>query len=548
MNRSPSWLAILLLSLGLFPGQMRAAGTNAAAPSFDLPQRGGSQRLQLANLTGRIVILDFFAHWCVPCVQASMELESGIGQYYQQRKGNAHGIPVELLPINIEGSRPDKTEAFIRRTGLKLVLDDLQGEVFRKYGGSGMPFLVIIDATGGKSGNLPARIVYRKAGFEGLPKLRQVIDAIVAENTATQPPDRSVPIPAHTPETMTHAGGALVSTASLDFASMFASDILLTDEHLEFRQTRPALEITLSLSHSHIGLHYTPDSALEQPKDVANDRYGFQTQGRLRVGDQLTLLLGGGAYSGYMDYRSLWLNEHFRQLFSPRQGYETAHPWGGNALAGLRWEYLPAAGFAQGDLGCQHDVISPSYDVSLAKFPPKLERFRADYDTLSGKVSLENVLTRRLRTLQELQIIDTTDRQLRLSLQSSLNCALAEHWVSKLVVSGTEESPRFQAGSAGATLERDWNESWFLGLTARGYSDNGEIENALLAENTADPPLKSFYAGLGLRWQGRQTSAKLSVGPYFAVYRQVGPAIDTFPHLFQNRDWFAVQFAFAREF
>ena len=77
---------------------------------------------------------------------------------------------------------------------------------------------------------------------------------------------------------------------------------------------------------------------------------------------------------------------------------------------------------------------------------------------------------------------------------------------------------------------------------------NGEVENALLAENTATPPLESFHAGIGLRWQGQHASVKLFAGPYLARYQQAGPAINTFPHLYQNRDWFAVQFAFAREF
>jgi thiol-disulfide isomerase/thioredoxin len=599
MIPTPRLVAVFLMSLGVLPGESAATALDGSAPAFDLPQRGSRQRVQLANLRGRIVILDFFAHWCVPCVRASTDLETGIGQYYEQRKGNSHGIQVELLAVNIEGSRPEKTDAFIQRAGLKQVFDDLKGEVFQKYGGAGMPFLVVVDATGGPSGTLPARVVYRKAGFEGVARLRQVIEAIgeipalhkaaqaasslaaappatftvpapqglqspqpspaaisapaakietpsIAENT-TEPGSAWV-VPTNTPAAIPRAGGEKLSTASFDFAAMWAAGILLTDELLAFRQTRPASEMSLSLSHSSIALHYVPDSRLEQEQDVHSDQFGFQVQGRFRASDQLTVCLGGGAYSGYMDYRSLWLNEHFRQLFSTRQGYEPAHPWGGNAVGGLRWEYLPAAGFAQGDLGYQHDVISPSYDVSLARPPAKLERFRDDYDTLSGKLSLENVLTRRLRALQELRIIDTTDRQLRLALQSSLNYAVAEHWVTRLVVSGTEESPHFEAGSVGGTLERDWNETWFLSLTARYYRDNGEIENALLAENIADPPLESFYAGLGLRWQGRQTSAKLSAGPYFAVYQQTGPAIDTFPHLFQNRDWFAVQFAFAREF
>jgi hypothetical protein len=85
-------------------------------------------------------------------------------------------------------------------------------------------------------------------------------------------------------------------------------------------------------------------------------------------------------------------------------------------------------------------------------------------------------------------------------------------------------------------------------MMARYYQDNGEVIDALLAENTAAPPLKSFQSGLGLRWQGRQTSIKLFAGPYFARYQQTAPAINTFPKLFQNRDWFVVQFAIVHEF
>jgi hypothetical protein len=338
------------------------------------------------------------------------------------------------------------------------------------------------------------------------------------------------------------------STATFDFAAMWASDILLTDEVVEFRQARPTSELLLAVSHGFIGIHYVPESRLEQGRDIDSDRFGAQIQGRVRTSDCLTASLGGGGYWGYADYRSLWFNEHFHQLFSTREGYEQARPWGGNAQGGLRWEYVPATAFARWDLGYGHDVISPSYDVSLAKPPPRLERFRDEYDALTGSFSLENVLSRRLRALQQLEIIDTTDRRLRFLLQSSLNWSMTEHWTTRVLVTGAEEAPNFLGGSAGGTIERDWNETWFLGFTARYYRDNGEIENALLAENIADPPLQSVYAGLGLRWQGRRTSAKLSAGPYFTSYQQVGPAIDTFPHLFQNRDWLAVQFAFARQF
>jgi peroxiredoxin len=593
MNCFPALFAIGLLFFLASSGNGNATESEESAPAFDLPQHDGNQRVQLAGLKGRIVVLDFFAHWCVPCVRASTELETGIREYYDLRHGNARGIPVELWAVNLEASRPDKTEAFITRAGLKKVLDDLSGTVFQKYGGSGMPYLVIIDNTGGPSGNAPARVVYRKAGFAGIAELRQMIESIgavpkvpaavadaglepgapanilrpaanaqPASSTNITPPqeiqssrptadtttDRIPPSYTQVPAPPTPIGDNVTRDVSVDFATLLASDITLTDELMEYRETRPVSEFTLSLSHGHTGLHYQPDSLIEQAKNVDNDRFTLQTCYHLHLNDTLTGSLGGGGYSGYMDYRSLWLNEHFRQLYSMRPGYEAADPWGANAAGGLRWEYLPAAGFVQGDLTYQHDVISPGYDVSLATFPLKLDRFRSNYETVSGKLSLENVLTRRMRALQELQVTGTTDRQLRYTLQSSLNFAVAEHWVAKLAVTGTEETPRFQAAAVSLTMERDWKETWFVSLMGRGYRDNGEVENALLAENTASPPLESYQTGLGLRWQGRQNSLKLFAGPCFSRYQQSGPSFDTFPNLYQNRNWVAVQFAFAREF
>jgi peroxiredoxin len=542
---APLMLASCLLTLATLPAPAREADLGNAAPDFVLPRRGGGSPVELANLKGRIVVLDFFAYWCAPCMRASSEVEAGIDQYYQGRQENAHGIEVQVLAINIEPAQSERTQEFIQRAGLKKVLDDLDGKVFQQYGGSAIPYVVIIDATGGSTGMAPAQVAYRKAGFEGVAKLRQVIDAIIQAPAG----ELARKIPPHAPGTApARSGGAVVHKASVDFSTLRAPDILLTDEILEYRQTSPVSERFLSLTEGHLGVHYVPEFPLEQSRNRTEENFGFQGTDRVRTDDQITLLIGGGAYNGYMDYRSLWFDEHFRQLFSDRSGYIKAHPWGGNGSAGARWEYLPASGFVQGEVMAQHDVISPGYDVSVVKLPPVLERFRDSYDTLIGRLILENVLTSRLRALQELQATDTTDRQLRVSLQSSLNWAVTENWVGRFEISGTRESPRFESASCSAIVGRDWHNAWFLSLIARGYWDNGEVEDALLVQNTADPPLKTLLLGLEFRFQGRQSFVKLFAGPYFTYYEQANSAITTFPHLYQDRNWLSAQFAYVHEF
>jgi hypothetical protein len=336
---------------------------------------------------------------------------------------------------------------------------------------------------------------------------------------------------------------AVTHKLGTDFAALWASDILLADSQLEYRQTRPASELALSVSHSYIGLHYVPEFlGVERESDLADDRFGFQGRGRFMLNERLALTAGGGAYEGYMDYRSLWINEHYRQLFERVAGYRVAHPWGYNASTGLRWEYLPAAGFVQGDFSFQHDVVAPGYDIPVGA---SLTRLREQYDTATGRLTLENVLTRRLRAQQELQITSTTDRQLRFSLQSSLNAALAPHWVLRLTLSGTTESPRFESWSVGGTLEHDWNDRWFISLLGRFYKDNGQIETALPG-NTAAPSLEAAQLGAGIRWQGARCSWKLVAGPYFNRYA-AAPALSEFNHLYRTREWFSVQCAFTCE-
>jgi hypothetical protein len=60
--------------------------------------------------------------------------------------------------------------------------------------------------------------------------------------------------------------------------------------------------------------------------------------------------------------------------------------------------------------------------------------------------------------------------------------------------------------------------------------------------------VETYQIGLGFRWQGRRSSAKLVVGPYFSRYSQDGPVTNSFAHLYQSRNWFSLQFAFAHTF
>jgi thiol-disulfide isomerase/thioredoxin len=44
-----------------------------------------------------IVILDFFAYWCIPCLKTSTEIEQIVLEHYRSQGRNPAGLPVQVV-------------------------------------------------------------------------------------------------------------------------------------------------------------------------------------------------------------------------------------------------------------------------------------------------------------------------------------------------------------------------------------------------------------------------------------------------------------------
>ena len=151
----------------------------ATAADFTLPEWFTRQPVSLYSFAGKIVVLDFFTHWCTSCQLSASELEPSIQQYYASRGGNAAGIPVQLIGMNVEPSEPLKTTAFIQQYGLDLVLDDASQMVYWEFGTGSIPLLVIINGVAGANYG-QWEIVYQNAGYStgDYAYLRTIIDSV----------------------------------------------------------------------------------------------------------------------------------------------------------------------------------------------------------------------------------------------------------------------------------------------------------------------------------------------------------------------------------
>lgn len=114
--------------------------TSGPAPEFSFTTFDG-QDFKLSDFRGKVVVLNFWASWCVPCRDEAPELQAAWEQY--RSRGD-----VVFLGIAYADNGP-KSLAFIEEFGFTyLNAPDLGTRISAQYGIQGVPETFIIDQRG----------------------------------------------------------------------------------------------------------------------------------------------------------------------------------------------------------------------------------------------------------------------------------------------------------------------------------------------------------------------------------------------------------------
>ena len=116
-------------------------------PPFDFADAAGGTK-SLADWKGKVVLLNIWATWCVPCREEMPALD--------KLQADLGGKDFDVIAVNIDRGGGDKPRAFLADTGATHLglYTDPTGKLFAALKAVGMPATLLIDRQGREIGRL----------------------------------------------------------------------------------------------------------------------------------------------------------------------------------------------------------------------------------------------------------------------------------------------------------------------------------------------------------------------------------------------------------
>ena len=149
------------------PGPPKDIGSQGRTevPDFQVTTLDG-RSLQLSSLKGKVVMVDFWATWCPPCLEELPHFKELYGQY--KDKG------FEMIGISLDEEGPGPVASFLREHDISYPVAMGGDRLLQNFGGIlGLPTTFLLDKNG--------RIVFRHIGYQEKQVFEKEIQQLLAE-------------------------------------------------------------------------------------------------------------------------------------------------------------------------------------------------------------------------------------------------------------------------------------------------------------------------------------------------------------------------------
>ncbi|MDE2565545.1 MAG: TlpA family protein disulfide reductase, partial [Burkholderiales bacterium] len=152
------WPYLLLLAALLLGCDRGAEPALVGKPAPDFTVQDSERKVTLRDFRGKVVVLNFWATWCPPCVKEMPEIDRFAGPF-QAAGGSVVGLAVD---------NPAAVRSFLARTPVHYAigLAGFEGtDLSRKLGNvdGALPFTVVVDRAG--------RVAHRRLGASSYDEL-----------------------------------------------------------------------------------------------------------------------------------------------------------------------------------------------------------------------------------------------------------------------------------------------------------------------------------------------------------------------------------------